>query len=46
LRNKINSLEKRIAEVEARVQREGGDVRGKTSVEGTGLSNEKKAGCI
>ena len=44
LRNKINSLEKRIAELEAGVQREGGDVRGDTSVEGTGRSTEKKAG--
>ena len=44
LRNKINSLEKRIAALEAGVQREGGDVQGDTSVEGTSLSTEKKAG--
>ena len=46
MRNKINSLEKRIAELEAREQWGDRDVRGDTPVEGTGLSNEKKAGCI
>jgi hypothetical protein len=44
LLNKINYLKKRTAELEARVQREGGDVRGDTFVEETGLSTGKKAG--
>ncbi|HPD60378.1 MAG TPA: hypothetical protein PKV48_01270 [Thermodesulfobacteriota bacterium] len=42
--NKINFLGKRIAELEARVQREGGDVRGDISVEGAGRATAKKAG--
>jgi len=44
LRNKINSLEKRITALEAGVQREGGVVQGDTSAEETGRSTEKKAG--
>ena len=44
LSNKINKLAKGIAELEAGVQREGGDVQGDTSVEETGRSIEKKAG--
>jgi len=44
LRKKINSLEIRIAELEAGVQREGGDVQGDTSVDETGRTTEKKAG--
>jgi len=44
LPNKINFLGKRIAELEARVQREGGDVRGDISVEGAGRATAKKAG--
>jgi hypothetical protein len=43
LHNKINSLKKK-AELGAGVQREGGVVRGDTSVEETGRSTEKKAG--
>jgi hypothetical protein len=44
LRNKINSLEKRIAALEAGVQKECEDVQGETPEEETSLSTEKKAG--
>jgi hypothetical protein len=44
LNNKINSLEKRISELEAGVQREGGNIQGDTPAEETGRSTEKKAG--
>jgi hypothetical protein len=44
LLNKINYLGKRIAEFEAEVQKEVGDVRGDTSVKGNSFSTEKKAG--